>query len=180
MQWTALRTEHVQWDNCHQREQGPCLSCSLLTPPPPKAAWHRLDVYGEVLIKRMARFVLWFELCAPQNFYSEVLTPSTLECDFMWRWGLSKGPNHRARLDFLQKGESGDRYARREHSMCRWRQRTRWCFHEPSSNRDAARQQSNPTEPLESSPQGCEIIHFCYLKLPSGLSISKLTWYLSS
>lgn len=31
--------------------------------------------------------LLWVELCPPWNSYAEVLTPSTLWCCFIWKWG---------------------------------------------------------------------------------------------
>lgn len=39
----------------------------------------------------LLRRMLWAEPCPLQNSYVDVLTPSTSECDCIWRWAFYKG-----------------------------------------------------------------------------------------
>lgn len=46
------------------------------------------------------RYVLWVELCSLEK-YVEVLTPSTCDCDFIWKSGLGRWNQDKMRLLIL-------------------------------------------------------------------------------
>ena len=54
----------------------------------PRELWNNVCCFKSLTFGVMCYVVLWLELCPAQNSYVEVLTPSTSECDLIWRHDL--------------------------------------------------------------------------------------------